>query len=751
MNLTLTIRWLAVTALSPITLFLLWLLFQGASSDEGSAQIATHLRQTKQHLSELGQQLVLTRHDLLPHYDSINSSMTALKADISALQADESAQRTPVLKTEIRHLEALYQDQAQQIEAFKSANAVLKNSLRYFPLAVTQLSESMMASGKYMLARQVADLGSEVLVFNLTANPELDARIRHDADALDLALSHTGWQETGSQLSQHAHTILDYKTRLDAQTNRLLVFPMRTTADKIDTAYLSNQRVEAERQNHYRYALMLYASLLLSLLAYFGYRYKLQIDQFKQQATHDSLTGLCNRTQLHIEISRLIQNAERWDKGFALILLDLDRFKEINDTLGHQSGDLLLKEIGPRIQGRLPKDACIARLGGDEFAVLLRGVDRTAASMAHAIALRTALSQPFTLGSMAVEISASMGIAHFPEHGANGNELLRHADIAMYAAKVGEGCLHYAPKLDVHSPRRLIMMTDLGRAIREGQLDLHYQPKVDIRTGKVLGVEALLRWDHPQFGSISPAEFVPLAEMSDTIHPLTRWVIEMAACQIRVWEKNGLTLNVAVNLSARNLLDDSLPQHILQILDACGVSPERMEMEITESAVMADPRRADRVLKQIDQMGIKLALDDFGTGYSSLAYLLRLPVACIKLDRAFVANLRQKGEAAIVRSTVQMAHNLGLSMVAEGAEDVATVAALMRADYDVVQGYYFSRPLSAEALEEWVLSGQPTALFEAARLASLAVQDFPAYAQASALRPRCLQPVTPQFEQRWTG
>ncbi|MDP2031705.1 MAG: EAL domain-containing protein [Thiobacillus sp.] len=751
MNLSLTMRWLAVIALSPITLFMLWLLFQGARSDEGAAQITTHLRQAKQHLSELGQQLVLTRHDLLPHYDSINAGMAALKADISALQADESAQRTPALKTEIGHLEALYQDQARQIEDFKSTNAVLKNSLRYFPLAVTQLNDSMLASGQRMLARRVADLGSEVLVFNLTANPELDARIRHDTDALGLALSPTGWREPGSRLRQHARTILDYKMRLDAQTFRLLAFPIRTTVDKIEAAYLSNQRIEAERQNHYRNALMLYASLLLGLLAYFGYRYKLQIDQFKQQATHDSLTGLSNRAQLHSEISRLIEHAERGDKGFALILLDLDRFKEINDTLGHQSGDQLLKEIGPRIQSRLPKDACIARLGGDEFAVLLPRVNLAAASMAHAVALRTALSQPFTLGTLMVEISASMGIVHYPEHGANGNELLRHADIAMYAAKIGEGCLHYASELDVHSTRRLTMMTDLGRAIREGQLDLLYQPKVDIRTGKVLGVEALLRWDHPQLGPISPAEFVPLAEMSDTIHPLTRWVIEMAACQIRVWEKNGFTLNVAVNLSARNLLDDSLPQHIQQILDACGVPPERMEMEITESAIMADPRRADQVLHQINQMGIKLALDDFGTGYSSLAYLLRLPVACIKLDRAFVANLWQKGEAAIVRSTVQMAHNLGLSMVAEGAEDVATVAALMRADYDVVQGYYFSRPLSAEALQEWLLSGRPAALFEAARQASLTAQDLPAHVQASALRPRCFQPITPQFEQFRTG
>lgn len=717
---------LAALSLSVIAV-ILWVLFLGARGADNKAhfETTTHLRLAKQHLSELGQQIVLTRHDLLPHYDSMNLSLTSLKENIAALQTDTAIHLKPVLATEnnqpsdIEHVAEQYANLAEDIEGFKTSNALLKNSLRYLPGAAINLAGALIAAGEHGLARQVEALSSNVLVFNLTSSPELDARIRSDANAINQALSHTTWQAAGNGLGRHALTVIDYKARLDTQTNRLLSSPLRTSIVRMEKAFLVSQRAYAERQNYFRYALALYAALLLGLVIYLGYRSKLQTDQFRQQATHDSLTGLCNRAQLHTEMSQLIHQSGTHGEGFALMLMDLDRFKEINDTLGHQSGDLLLKEIGPRIATHLPASTCIARLGGDEFAILLHGVGNKPASMAHATALRKALSQPFMLGNIVVEISASLGIAHYPADGTTPSELLRHADIAMYAAKQGEGCLHYAAELDVHSPRRLTMMTDLGRAIRQEQLELHYQPKVDLRTGAVSGVEALLRWNHPTLGPVSPGEFVPLAEMGDSIHPLTRWVIATAARQILVWEKNGLRLNVAVNLSARNLLDESLPQHIQQILDECGVPPERIEMEITESAIMADPRRATRVLDQIDRMGIKLAIDDFGTGYSSLAYLLRLPVDSLKLDRTFVAGLLQEsGEAAIVLSTVQMAHNLGLTVVAEGAEDVATVAELIRADYDTVQGYYFCKPLNAEALQEWVASGKAKALFEAAYQAS---------------------------------
>jgi len=717
-------RHLAVSALGSLALLILWGLFLGARGPDIKTQTeaSTQMRQLRQHLSELGQQLVLVRQGLLPHYDSINHTQSAIQADIAALRAITTAMRGPTLQAEVARIETLYAEQANQVEAFKSTHAVLKNSLRYLPVAASSLENSLVASGKHTLARQVESLSSQVLIFNLNASPELAGRIRSDADALERALLSIEWKAVGSRVPLHTRLILDHATRLDQHLGHLLAFPIRTALSQIDKEISFNQAAANAQQNRYRYALALYAALLLGLAAYWGYRHKLQTDLFKQQATHDSLTGLCNRAQLHSKIAQAIQQSS---DGFALILLDLDRFKEINDALGHQSGDGLLKKIGPRIQARLPKDTCVARLGGDEFAILLPWVKQTDTSMSHAVTLRQALSQPFTLGTMSVEISASLGIAHFPQHGTDASDLLRHADIAMYAAKRGEGCLHYTAELDVHSPRRLAIMTDLRRAIREDQLHLQYQPKVNLRTGETTSVEALLRWTHPTLGVIHPSEFIPLAEMSDVIHPLTRWVVETAARQILAWEKSGLTLNVAVNLSARNLLDESLPQNLQQILDTCGVAPTRMEMEITESAIMADPRRAEGVLNQIDQMGIKLAIDDFGTGYSSLAYLLRLPVDCLKLDRAFVANLRQKGEAAIVRSTVQMAHNLGLSMVAEGAEDVATVAALIRADYDVVQGYYFSRPLSADALQAWLISNQAAALFEAARLASQTAQDLP--------------------------
>lgn len=711
-----------ILVLGIFSLLILWGLFLGARGPDVRAQTeaTAQMRQLRQHLSELGQQVVLIRHGLLPYYDSLNHTQAAIQADIAALRTSTAAMRAPTLQAEVGRIETLYATQAQQIETFKSTHAVLKNSLSFLPIAADSLANSLIARGKPELARQVEALSNQVLIFNLMASPELAERIRNHADALQRDLPSLAGMDDG--VPTHTRFILDHATRLDELMSHLLAFPIRAAVSQIESGIAFDQRVADVQQNRYRYALALYAALLLGLAAYWGYRHKLQTDLFKQQATHDSLTGLCNRAQLHTNIEHAIQHS---GDGFALMLLDLDRFKEINDALGHQSGDVLLKKIGPRIQAHLPKDACVARLGGDEFAVLLPKVKQLGTSMVHAATLRQALSQPFTLGTMVVEISASLGIAHYPQHGTDAGDLLRHADIAMYAAKRGEGCLHYTAELDIHSPRRLTILTDLRRAIREGQLHLQYQPKVDLRSGETTSVEALLRWTHPTLGVINPAEFIPLAEMSDTIHPLTRWVVETAARQILAWEKNGLTLNVAVNLSARNLLDESLPQHLQAILETCGVAPARMEMEITESAIMADPRRAEGVLNQIDQMGIKLAIDDFGTGYSSLAYLLRLPVDCLKLDRAFVANLRHKGEAAIVRSTVQMAHNLGLSMVAEGAEDAATVAALIRADYDVVQGYYFSRPLSADALQAWLVSGQAAALFEAARLASQTAQDLP--------------------------
>jgi len=702
--------------ISAVALLILWLLFLGARGNAGQAQFAviTSLRLAKQHLSELGQQIVLARHGLLPHYDAMNHSLTSLNTDIAALRGSAARMGSPALLTAIQRMEVRSAAQAREIEDFKSANSVLKNSLRYLPYATVDLSNQLYAAGQNGLARTTEQLSRNVLLYNLTAAPELRSRILADADTLRLALSETPWRASAHELRQHAHTIVNYKTRLDTQTGQLLASPLRTAIDQAEQVHLRYQQTLAERENRYRHALAIYAVLLLGAIAWLGYRHTAQADQFKWQATHDSLTGLCNREQLHVEIARLIQHAVKQGGGFTLFLLDLDRFKEINDTLGHQSGDLLLKEIGPRIEKVLPQGCCVARLGGDEFAVLLPGVNQADTSEAHAIHLRSVLSQPFQLDAIVVEVSASLGIVHYPEHGADGSELLRHADVAMYAAKTGDGYVHYAPELDIHSPRRLSIMSDLVRAIREGQLELVYQPKVDLRTRRVTGVEALLRWNHPQLGYISPAEFIPLAEMSDAIHPLTRWVIEMAACQIRIWDKNGLHLNVAVNLSARNLLDDALPQHIQQILDACGVAADRMEMEITESAIMADPRRATRVLDQIDQMGIGLAIDDFGTGYSSLGYLLRLPVDSLKLDRTFVMGLLQQGgEAAIVLSTVQMAHNLGLSVVAEGAEDAATVAALIDADYDTVQGYFFCKPLDAEALAQWLNSDALATLFNA--------------------------------------
>jgi diguanylate cyclase (GGDEF)-like protein len=707
-------RWLAVAAFSPITLFLLWMGYMGMRGIDASTQEAiAHQRLAKQHWSELAQQIALTRHDALPSYDEVSQSAHEFKDDIVRLQTDAMGLDSLALHIAVDRVAELQTGQMPILETFKSTNALLRNSLRYLPTEGTDLANALRASGRGDLAHVVEDLRRDVLVFNLTANPELRDSLQVAAAALAHTLSFTRWHEEGSLLVKHIGMTLDNKVRLDSLMSALLGSPMPAALDAVAQQFQQIQRDEAVRQNQYLTAISVYAAILLGLAGYFGFRLKRRTEDFRQQATHDSLTGLSNRAQLHTDMQRLIHRG----MGFTLMLIDLDRFKEINDTLGHQSGDQLLKKIAPRLERHLLKDACVARLGGDEFAVLLTEYGDASATLARAAAMRESLSQPYNLNDVMVEVGASVGIVCYPEHGLDSSELLRHADIAMYAAKRGEGCLLYTPGLNTHSPRRLALMGELGNAIREGQLELHYQPKVDLRNGSVASVEALLRWNHPQLGQIPPGEFIPMVEMSYLIHALTQWVIEAAARQIRTWDEAGLMLNVAVNLSARNLMDETLPLHIQRILDAQGVSPERMEMEVTEGAIMVDTQRAIRVLDRIDQMGIKLAIDDFGTGYSSLAYLVRLPVDEIKLDRAFVSKLSQEsGEAAIVLATVQMAHNLGLTVIAEGAEDAATVSKLIQANYDAIQGYYFSKPLPAAALQEWVFSGRAKALLDAARV-----------------------------------
>lgn len=428
-------------------------------------------------------------------------------------------------------------------------------------------------------------------------------------------------------------------------------------------------------------------------------------------ATHDSLTGLPNRLLLKLRIEAWLQDlspGERRGRS-ALLLIDLDRFKEINDTLGHHVGDALLRKLAVRLQqeaARACGQALVCRLGGDEFAVWLADIRSREDAERVARAVLDAIHTPIDVEGTRLEIGASLGIALRPDHAADASGLLRYADVAMYAAKrQASGWAVYNAALDQHSPRRLALMTELGEAIRKSHLVLHFQPRVSISRQQLTGVEALVRWQHPTLGLVPPSQFVPLAEMSDSIRPLTWWVLEAALAQRGWWAAQGLSLRVAVNFSARHLLDDSVPAHVGRLLARYGTDPRELELEITESAIIADPDRAFDVLTRIQAMGVQLSIDDFGTGYSSLAYLKRLPLHALKIDLSFVSQMtRSERDAIIVRSTTNLAHNLGLTVVAEGVEDAATLEQLALCGCDEVQGFHVAPPMPGNVLHAWARS-----------------------------------------------
>lgn len=431
---------------------------------------------------------------------------------------------------------------------------------------------------------------------------------------------------------------------------------------------------------------------------------KEQMAAIEYQALHDALTDLPNRTLLADRLHQGILSAIRSDEPLALIIMDLDHFKEINDTLGHHNGDLILQKVANRVRGVLRESDTVARLGGDEFAVLLPNADIKDATRI-AKKLLDALDRPFELEARSFRIGASLGIALFPEHGRDGAALMKRADVAMYEAKRGKiGFAVYDPAKDQHSLRNLSLMGELRTALDEGQLVLYYQPKVNMQTGRVSGVEALVRWRHPQHGLMYPNDFIPLAEQSGLIKQLTLWVLRRAAAQCHDWAELGIDVSMAVNLSVHNLHDNTFPDEVEAIVRGCSRGQRsNLRFEITETAMMVDPNRALEILNALGAMGIRLSIDDFGTGYSSLAYLKQLPVAELKIDRSFITSMgANDNDAVIVRSTIELAHNIGLRVVAEGVEDKQTYEMLAALSCDSVQGYYISRPMPPEEFTHWL-------------------------------------------------
>lgn len=432
--------------------------------------------------------------------------------------------------------------------------------------------------------------------------------------------------------------------------------------------------------------------------------------KLQHQAQHDALTGLPNRELLSTRLVEVLAESRAKGAKTGLLLIDLDKFKEVNDTLGHACGDQLLAQIGPRLlAAALRENDMVARLSGDEFAVLLPDLAGVEAAVVVAERVLTALHTPFPVGDTSADVAASVGVAVAPEHGSTPTDLLRHADTAMYEAKeAAAGVAVYEPDRAERTPTRFGLLGQLRRALDRNELVVYYQPKVDVNTGALAGVEALVRWHHPERGLLLPTEFIPVAETTGLIHRLTNHVLDIALAQARAWAQAGVTVPVAVNLSARCLHDTALPGRVLAALSRHGVPAHSLCLEITESSIMRDPEGALAVLNELAASGIRLSLDDFGTGYSSMTYLRQLPVTELKVDRSFVSDLAaEESDAVLVRSAVDLGHNLGLSVVAEGVEDAPTLSALQRLGCDVAQGFYVAEPLTAGDFADWVAGREP--------------------------------------------
>ncbi|VAW74131.1 diguanylate cyclase/phosphodiesterase (GGDEF & EAL domains) with PAS/PAC sensor(s) [hydrothermal vent metagenome] len=423
------------------------------------------------------------------------------------------------------------------------------------------------------------------------------------------------------------------------------------------------------------------------------------------QARHDGLTNLPNRALFMQRFENELQTAHETGQSLALFVMDLDQFKVVNDTLGHHIGDRLLQEVGRRLVGVLRRTDTVARLGGDEFAMLLPGADRKhAKEICRKISVE--LEKPIKIENLRLRASISIGIALCPDHGQDANLLMRFADVVMYEAKrKNKGFLFYSAQRDDKSICRLGLSAELKEAIEKNQLTLEYQPMVDIASGEIFCAEALVRWNHPSYGLIPPEEFIPSAEQTGVIRPLTLWVIDRALGQVTTWAGAGIDLKISINLSVRSLQDRQLPGQVQKLIERHHTNPSRVILEITESAIMSDPLTARRVMRRLSNMGFQLSIDDFGTGYSSLAYLKQLPVDEIKIDKSFVTQMdSDENDAVIVRATIDLAHNLGLKVVAEGVESTDVWDLLEMLGCDTAQGYFIRKPQSPRDLADWISS-----------------------------------------------
>ncbi len=418
----------------------------------------------------------------------------------------------------------------------------------------------------------------------------------------------------------------------------------------------------------------------------------------------DPITGLPNRIRFRELVQEAIVAGQHEGRPVALLLLDLDRFKEVNDTLGHDSGDSLLQQVGIRLSSVLHAPDVVARLGGDEFGILLSQLATANDVLDVVNKLHSCLEVPFMIDEIPIAVETSIGVATMPEHADKVDTLLQRADIAMYRAKqMGSDYAIFTPAFNSHSHERLGLMAELRDAIEQDQLLLHFQPKLELKTSRIVGNEALVRWQHPRLGLVPPDKFILAAEQTGLISPLTQWVLIDALTQCQAAHREGIRHRMSVNLSARSLHDPQLPRMVEEMIKRSGADPGQLMLEVTESAIVLDPKRAEENLIALSQMGIGLSIDDFGTGYTSLSSIKRLPVNEIKIDKSFVTHmLTDKKDAMIVRTVIEFGHNFDLTVVAEGVETEEVLDALANLGCDEVQGYFISKPQTYDSLKTWL-------------------------------------------------
>ncbi|NDP48972.1 MAG: EAL domain-containing protein [Sulfuriferula multivorans] len=551
------------------------------------------------------------------------------------------------------------------------------------------------------LNRQESDILARLRKLTREAQPEVQA-------VVEMAMFNSNQQEAFARIRKVA---MPAQRAIAEQVSALLELQRSQTEVAVENAETSYGRVRTLMTS------LGTAALLIGMLiaGFVIRRVSFQAKQLTDQAMYDPLTGLPNRSLLRDRLEQAIELSKREQHSFGVLLMDLDRFKEVNDTLGHEVGDELLREVGRRLNETVRSEDTVARLGGDEYVVLIHKLDPTEASFI-ANKVLTAMDKPFHWQNQSIDISASLGLSFYPSQCDDASSLLRCADIAMYEAKrSSKGYALYSQDQDHTSRGDLSLKSELREAIQSNQLCLYYQPQIDNRSGLIAGLEALVRWNHPQRGFLTPDTFIPLAEDAGLIDALSRWVLKAALDQLVTLHQRGTMLNMAVNLSARNLHDMELPDTFSRLLEDSGIDPEYLTLEITESAVMSNPSNGLIILTALDKMGVTLAIDDFGTGYSSLAYLKRLPVDELKIDKSFVTDMENnENDAVIVRSTIDLAHNLGLKVTAEGVETQDAWDLLSMLGCDQSQGYFMGRPMSVEKLDLWLRESAHSSTFASA-------------------------------------